>query len=131
MAETGHFAGNRLTSNYVLTGRHQKGAKQQHREQGKREVCSAEVPLDGSNQFRAYGIKSRTSKFRAGACGIFYFFSTTCIESSSSCLLETGAGAPIRRSCAFLFIGNAIISRIDSSFAKSMTILSIPGAIPA
>ena len=38
---------------------------------------------------------------------------------------------PIRISCAFLFIGNGMISRMQSSPASSMTIRSMPGAIPA
>ena len=53
------------------------------------------------------------------------------ICSSSSCLCSTVEGAPIIISWALLFIGNGMISRILSSPASSITIRSIPGAIPA
>ena len=53
------------------------------------------------------------------------------IFSSSNCFCSTAEGAPIITSYALLFIGNGIISRILSSPASSMTIRSMPGAIPA
>ena len=58
-------------------------------------------------------------------------FAVQTICSSSSCFCVTSEGAPMRISCAFLFIGNGMISRMDSSPASSMTMRSTPGAIPA
>ena len=58
-------------------------------------------------------------------------FAVQTICSSSSCFCVTSEGAPMRISCAFLFIGNGIISRMDSSPASSMTMRSTPGAMPA
>ena len=58
-------------------------------------------------------------------------FAVQTMCSSSSCFCVTSEGAPMRISCAFLFIGNGIISRMDSSPASSMTMRSTPGAMPA
>ena len=51
--------------------------------------------------------------------------------SSLSCPGFTSEGAPIIMSCAFLFIGKGITSRMLSSPARSITMRSTPGAIPA
>ena len=58
----------------------------------------------------------------------FYFFS--CIPSSSSCSVAAGLGASIMRSSASFVFGNAMTSRMFSSPAKSMIILSSPNANP-
>lgn len=57
--------------------------------------------------------------------------SRTRMCTSSSCCSVTRLGAFIIKSWAAPLSGNAITSRIVSSSAKSITILSIPGAIPA
>ena len=51
--------------------------------------------------------------------------------TSFSCSGDTFDGALIKTSLAFLFLGNAITCLILSSYAKSITILSTPGAAPA
>ncbi len=66
-----------------------------------------------------------------GAKCINYSTGTSAICNSSSCFCSTAEGASIIRSCAFLFMGNGIISRMESSPARSITIRSTPGAIPA
>ena len=58
-------------------------------------------------------------------------YSTMRICTSSSCFCSTAEGAPIMTSCAFLFMGKGMISRMESSPASSMTIRSTPGAMPA
>ena len=58
-----------------------------------------------------------------------YFLIPICI--SLSCFSVTSPGAPSSTSCALLLSGNAITSRIVSSPAISITILSMPGAMPA
>ena len=51
--------------------------------------------------------------------------------TSLSCISLTSLGAPHMRSCALPFMGNGMTSRIFSSSRSSMTMRSIPGAIPA
>ena len=51
--------------------------------------------------------------------------------TSRSCCSETGPGAPSSRSCALAFIGKAMTSRMLSSPVSSITIRSMPGAMPA
>ena len=60
-----------------------------------------------------------------------YLSSTMAMCTSASCFGSTADGASIIRSCAFLFIGNGMTSRMESSPASSMTMRSTPGAIPA
>ena len=61
----------------------------------------------------------------------FHLFLHTCMCISFNCCSFTMLGAPINASLAFLFLGNAITSRIFGSSAISITILSNPGAAPA
>ena len=67
------------------------------------------------------GRKARPAQARA----------TTRIPSSRNCSSVGSDGAPIIRSSARWFIGNMITSRMFSAPASSITIRSIPGAIPA
>lgn len=53
------------------------------------------------------------------------------ICTSRSWSSVTGLGEPNMRSCAFELSGKAITSRIFSSPVRSITIRSMPGAIPA
>ena len=59
-----------------------------------------------------------------------FFGSTIAICKSRSCSGRTVFGAFIIRSSAFWFMGNMMISRIFGSSASSITMRSIPGAIP-
>ena len=52
------------------------------------------------------------------------------ICTSSNCFWETVVGASIIRSCAFLFMGKVMTSRMDSSPHSSITMRSTPGAAP-
>ena len=56
---------------------------------------------------------------------------TMAMCSSSSCFCSTAEGAPIITSCAFLFMGKGMISRMELSPASSITMRSTPGAMPA
>jgi len=63
--------------------------------------------------------------------GKYYFDCLIFICTSRSCCSVTSQGAFISRSCAELFMGKATTSRMFSSSANSMTMRSMPGAIPA
>ena len=56
---------------------------------------------------------------------------TSAMCSSSSCFCVTSLGALIITSWAFLFMGKGMISRMESSPARSITMRSTPGAMPA
>ena len=73
------------------------------------------------------------SKRKRGGCFFDKSYSSisTLMCSSSNCFSLTVPGAPIMTSWAFLFMGKGMISRMDSSPAKSITIRSTPGAMPA
>ena len=76
--------------------------------------------------------KKQPQKWGCFLCLIFKNqTSRTRMCTSSSCCSVTRLGAFIIKSWAAPLRGNAITSRIVSSSAKSITILSIPGAIPA
>ena len=79
---------------------------------------------NGAARTRARGHARRILRYSSS-------FAVQTMCSSSSCFCVTSEGAPMRISCAFLFIGNGIISRMDSSPASSMTMRSTPGAMPA
>ena len=64
--------------------------------------------------------------------GIFDIYSlTSAMCTSSSCFWSTVLGAPIIRSCAFLFMGKVMTSRMLSSPVSIMIRRSTPGAAPA
>ena len=56
---------------------------------------------------------------------------TRAICNSSNCFCSTVEGASIITSWAFLFMGKGMISRMELSPARSITIRSTPGAMPA
>ena len=58
------------------------------------------------------------------------FHSRTAICNSRNCSGDTSLGAPMSGSCAFWFIGKAMTSRMFGSSASSMTMRSMPGAMP-
>src|SRR6185312_9970192 len=67
---------------------------------------------------------------RQGYAHGYFSGSTVRMCSSFSWRCETSLGAFIIRSCACWFIGNMVTSRRFSSPAISMTMRSMPGAVP-
>jgi len=71
--------------------------------------------------------RAGTGSVRPQSC-LFGRLSLMC--NSRSCLAETSLGAPMSRSSARWFIGNGTTSRRLSSPQSSITMRSMPGAIP-
>lgn len=99
--------------------------------------ASIGFPLWRSRRKRTKNANSR-SKVPARMYWIFCFFvifiysvEFKTMRSSSNCFCSTAEGAPIITSCAFLFIGKGMISRMELSPAISITMRSTPGAMPA
>ena len=67
---------------------------------------------------------------KAGLLISFFYAGTRRICNSASAFSSTSDGAAIIKSSALPFIGNKITSRIFGSSAISITIRSMPGAIP-
>ena len=83
------------------------------------------------NQLLFFIFKGNSENITISFIICIYSFGFIIICTSSNCSSVTTDGALIKRSLAFLFFGNAIISLIFCELAISITILSTPGAAPA
>ena len=132
------FLDRRVRQAHDVKGGHAVGDVELHRDGKAADAAHAEAVDLGKHRdsplFQTKAPQGGSLDPRAGLFLVLLYSSTsptTAMCSSSSCFCVTSEGAPIMMSWALLFIGKGMTSRMESSPARSMTMRSTPGAMPA